>query len=185
MAAVLGLGIALSGSGVLLLRLGWGRPVRAWTVFGWTLIGLGLVLLGAREGAWGIAVTTLGIMAVVGAILAHAAWSTPASRAAAPRQAPGVSPFRLDRADLARRLAIFFMVVPAGFAATQLLAFGAEAAARRNGWEEADAIVLALILQPIAWAGLASIQMLRERPAQMLFPALPCAATGLLLWWPL
>jgi hypothetical protein len=94
-----------------------------------------------------------------------------------------VTPPRWRAEGLIRRTIVFLLVVPIGFAATMILALGAEAAARRAGWIEADRYVLALMLQPAAWALLASGQMLSTHPRGMVAPALACALGGAALWW--
>lgn len=174
-AAMLGMG---------LVRTGWdGRRVLAWSGWGVMLIALaGLALL---TGAWGIAVGTTGAMAVALLLLARAAWTAPTGRSRPARTPPSVTLPRLRIGGIARRVAVFLMVVPVGLAASALLAFGVQAQARRSGWAEADSIVLLLFLQPTLWAVLASVQMLRTGPVAMIAPTVLCAVAGLLLWWPL
>jgi hypothetical protein len=172
-------GVAL---GVLALRAGWGAS-RAPVAIGWLLIVLGLGALAARTGAWGLAFGATIAMLAAFLLLGREALATPARRASPGGARSGETLPRPRLTGLGRRTAVFLLVVPMGFAATQLLAFGAQAAARRAGWVEADATTLALLLQPTAWAVLASIQVMRAGPVAMIVPVLLCTLAGLLLWW--
>ncbi|MBO9624363.1 MAG: hypothetical protein J7500_16770 [Sphingomonas sp.] len=181
----LALGLAASVAGVGVLRLAWGSR-RPWlTAAGWTLLGGATVLLGASGGAWGMAIATVVAMLAAGVPLAHNALVLPGGRARTVAEAANAPGWRFRASDLGRRLAVFALVVPLGFAAAQLLAFGAQAAARRAGWGDADTLTLALLLQPIAWTVLAAVQITRAGPLRMILPALVVALAGLLLWWPL
>lgn len=179
------LGIALCAAGVGLLRVAWGKRTAVVTGLGWAALVAGTLASAASEGAWGIAIAWLVATGVGGALLGQAAATASPGRAASDRQPLTTETWRFQASDLGRRLAVFALVVPLGFAAAQLLAFGAQAAARRAGWEEADTMVLMLLGQPTSWAILASIQITRRGPAQMIAPAIVCALAGLLLWWPL
>jgi hypothetical protein len=185
MAPLLILAVGLSAAGVALLRASWGRRRPALTAAAWGALVLGTVLATAMEGAWGITIAWLVATVLAGALLAHAAATAPAGRAAGGRDPLTTETWRFQASDVGRRLAVFALVVPLGFAAAQLLAFGAQAAARRAGWAEADSMVLALIGQPIVWTLLASIQITRRGPLRMIAPALICAILGTILWWPL
>lgn len=174
--------IVAMAAAMLCLRAGWGGP-RAATVVGWTLAAAGLALLGARWGAWGLAVACLAAMLAALALLGREASAGETSRRPPPRAAPSVTPPRWRPRGLARRVAVFTLVAPVGLAASELLALGAEAAARRAGWVEADTTALAFMVAPVTWAVLASVQLMCAGPRGMIAPALLCAATGGVLWW--
>ncbi|HVI98826.1 MAG TPA: hypothetical protein VM657_07145 [Sphingomonas sp.] len=180
--------IALPGIGAVLgvaaLRRGWGGP-RPWIVAGWTLIALALVILTATAGAWGLAVGASAAMAAAMLVLARAGIAEPGRETRSPRAMPTVTPPRWRWRGLARRIAVFLLIVPVGLVASAILAFGCDAIARRAGWVEADSLALALFVQPVVWAILATVQSMKEGPVRMISPALICAAIGLLLWWPL
>ena len=165
---------------MLLVRMGWGgRHGVAWA--GWALIAGALAVLVARDGAWGLATGTVAGIGAALAIVAHAGWTAPARARRAPREAPSIALPRRP-GDLARRCAVFLLVVPLSFAAAQWLAYGAQALARRAGAGEADAIVLALFLQPCIWAALMTWQMTRRDATDMILPPASAALLGTLMW---
>lgn len=170
-------------AGIALVRIGWGGRRRlAWV--GWAMVAAATTALALLAGAWGVAVAGTVATAAAFVLLGHAMWTAPAGRNRPAREPTSVTLPRWRVAGVARRVAVFAAVVPLGFAATQLLAFGAEVAGRRAGWAAADTIVLTWMLQPVAWAALASVQMTRPGPAAMVLPALVCGLAGVLLWWP-
>ncbi|HEX8445100.1 MAG TPA: hypothetical protein VF649_00675 [Sphingomonas sp.] len=173
--ALIGLAAAM-----LLIRLGWGGR-RVLAAIGWGLGIVGLAMLTITDGAWGLAIGTVTAMAVALILVLREAWTAPARSRRAARTAPSITlPQR--RRDLARRLIVFMLVVPGAFAAAQWLAFGAQAFARRGGAGDADAIVLALFLQPTAWAAIMAIQMTRAAPVRMIAAPLTAAMIGTILW---
>lgn len=165
---------------MLLVRLGWsGR--RGVSALGWGLALAALVALVARNGAWGLAVgTTTGIVVALALVL-YAGASSPRRTVRAPRVPLSVTIPRRP-GDIARRLAVFVLVVPVAFVAAQGLAFGVQAVARAAGWQEADTTVLALFLQPILWATIMAVQMTRANAARMVAPPATAAIAGVLLW---
>lgn len=177
-------GVALSAvaAGIVALRVGW-RRARRLVTGGWAAIIAGTATLGVQSGAWGVAVAGLIAMSAALLIVLRDGWMTPAGRRVPARDVPSVTPPRWRVAGLARRVAVFALVVPAGLAASEWLALGAEAAARRAGWREADTIVLALITQPTAWAVVAGVQLLGAGPRAMVAPVVACLMLGGLLWW--
>lgn len=175
----------LCAAGVAMLRASWGRRKPALTGLGWGALVLGTIAAAVAGGAWGIATAWLAATLVAALLLAHAVATTPAGRVAGTRDTLTTDSWRFDASDFGRRMAVFLLVVPVGFAAAQLLAFGAQAAARRAGWAEADTMVLMLLGQPIAWTILASIQITRSGPIAMIAPAALFALAGAILWWPL
>lgn len=165
---------------MLLVRVGWaGR--RGAAALGWALAGAALVLLAATDGAWGVAVATTTGMAVALLLVLHAGATSPPRTIRPPRQAPAVTPPHHAR-DIARRVAVFALVVPVAFVAAQGLAFGLQAVARRAGWQDANTTVLALFLQPILWAAIMAVQMTRANAARMVAPPAVATVAGLLLW---
>ncbi len=182
-AAVLAPALA-TAAGIGLVRLGWGGP-RAAVIGGWAIVAGACLMLALLAGAWGLAVGGSAAMACALAILMWEAWRTPRGRAAPVRAASFVALPRPSWRAIGRRVAIFLLVVPVGGLAATLLAFGAQALARRHGWGAADAVALALALQPVAWTVVTCIQMTRPRMAAMIPPTLVCAVAGLILWWPL
>lgn len=166
--------------GALLIRLGWGGW-RAAAAIGWAAGLAGLATLAQRDGAWGIAIGMVAAIAAMIAILLHAGWTAPARASRPPREAPAVTlPHR--RSDIAHRLAVFALVVPGAFVAAQWLAFAAQALARRGGAGDADAIVLALFLQPTLWGVIMTVQMTRADARGMIAPPLVAGWVGTLLW---
>ncbi|GAA0676572.1 Ca2+/Na+ antiporter [Sphingomonas insulae] len=166
--------------GVGLIRWGWsGRRGAAGA--GWLLAAAALVMLAARNGAWGIAVgAVVGIAAALVLVL-YAGWTSPAKVSRAGREAPSITlPRRWH--DLRRRVVVFMLVVPIAFCAAQWLAFGAQAIARRAGANDADTMVLTLMLQPILWALLIAWQMTRASPARMVAPPAAAVVLGTVLW---
>ena len=163
-----------------LVRLGWERR-RSVAAFGWIGGLAALAWLTLHDGAWGLAVgTTTGIVVAL-VIVLHAAWASPPRTRRTPRPAPSITiPYRW--ADIARRIAVFVLVVPGAFVAAQWLAFGAQALARRGGYGEADAIVLTLFLQPVLWGVIMTIQMTRANAARMIAPPVVAAVLGTILW---
>lgn len=173
-------GLGAMALAILCLRLGWRRrpgPV----ALGWIVAVVTAARLIARWGMWGLATAMLGGIAAAAVVLAYEALVSPAVFRPVPARVT-VTPPQWRVEGLARRLATFLLVVPIGFAATEMLALGAEAAASRAGWVEADSTVLALVTQPLAWAALASIQMIARHPRSMIAPAALCALAGAILW---
>lgn len=107
---------------MLLVRLGWGGR-RALALAGWAIAGVVLTALTWRDGAWGLAVGTVAGTVAIAPILLHAALTSPARRQRPEREPPTVALPRRWR-DFGRRLAVFVLAVPVGFAAAQWFAFG-------------------------------------------------------------
>ena len=84
--------------------------------------------------------------------------------------------------EIAARVSVFVLVVPVAFVAAQWLAFGVQAAARRAGAVETDAVVITLFLQPIAWAIIIAVQMTRAGPSRMIAAPASAAILGTLFW---
>lgn len=177
---MIALALAIVAAGMLLVRIGWNGRRRI-AAAGWMLAAAGLASLTAHDGAWGFAIGTVAGIAMALILVLHAGWRSPAKAHRAPREAPSIAIPR-HWPDIARRLAVFALVVPVGFAAAQWLAFGAQALARRVGMGDADAIALTLFLQPILWAIVMAIQMTRANAARMIAPPIAAALIGTLLW---
>lgn len=163
-----------------MIRAGWrGRRGLAWT--GWLAAVAAVLMLAAVSGAWGISVGILaGSLVAIGCVLL-AGWRSPQGRR---RPRPAVATVTLPRArgDLARRVLVGVLVVPVGFAAAQWLAIAGYHWSIGHAFGEADALALALIVQPIAWATIMTIQMTRNGPADMIAAPAVAAGLGLLLW---
>jgi hypothetical protein len=172
--------LVLIVAAVALVRFGWeGRRAVAWA--GWGALAVALVLLATADGAWGVAVgTTLG-MSVALAVVLYAGWREPARARRAPREAPSIT-LPHGGSELGRRFAVFVLVVPVAFAATQWLAYGSQALARAAGWNGTDATVLMLFAQPVLWGVLMTWQMTRSGPGAMVVPPLLTAGAGTILW---
>ncbi|WBH18066.1 hypothetical protein [Sphingomonas radiodurans] len=173
-------GLLMMVAAMVLVRVGWGGQ-RVYGAIGWGLAVAALVLLAARDGAWGIAIGVVAGTATALAIVLHAGMLSPARALRPAREAPAISLPR-RRGDLLRRLGVFALVVPAAFAAAQWLAFGAHAAARGAGAPEADATAIMLFLQPIAWMAIMAWQMTRDGPSRMILPPAAAALLGTILW---
>jgi hypothetical protein len=165
--------------GMVLVRLGWGRGGRGVAVAGWALAGAALLALTLTDGAWGCALGSVAGIAVALVAVLHAGWTSPARRL---RPATARTVAAREPLHLRRRAAVFALVVPCAFAATQWLALAAFDLARARGLGEANAVVLALFLQPIAWAVVMAIQLTRAGPARMIAPPLLTALLGTVLW---
>lgn len=167
-------------AGIGLIRAGWGgRRALGWA--GWAAAVLALAILAGRDGAWGIALGTVtGMMAAIVAVL-WSGWTSPARQRQPAREPPAITiPRRWG--DLGRRVAVFLLVVPVGFAAAQWLTFGAQAIARRHGVGDADTTALTLLLQPLLWSLLMGWQMTRADARRMVAPPLAAAVLGTALW---
>lgn len=182
--ALLG-GIGCAG-GVALLRRGWGAPGGGrWTAAGWALIVAGLVALGVYGGAWGVSVGAIAAMLAAHLLLTRPALAPIARR---PERAPRDASVTLrptDARDLLRRLSVFVLVVPGGMAASALAALALQGLARVGGWHEANSVTLGLLMFPVVWSILASIQMTQSGPLRMLatlaWTVLPAGAILLLV----
>jgi hypothetical protein len=114
-------------------------------------------------------------------LVGYAGWMSAARPHRPARQATAVSlPFRWP--DLGHRFAVFVLVVPCAFMSAQWLALGIQALARRGGMGDADAIALALFLQPGLWGVVMAMQMTRATAARMVAPLVVVAMLGTLLW---
>lgn len=167
-------------AGILLVRLGWGGR-RGAAAAGWTVAAAALGLLTWRDGAWGLALGCVAGMIAALVVILHAGWTSPRKARRAPRQAPATA-IPQKPSDLARRLAVFALTVPVAFAAAQWLAFAVQALVRASGSAEADAIVLMLFVQPVAWGVIVSVQMTRADPWRMLAAPLAASVMGGVLW---
>jgi len=174
------IGGAAIALGMAMVRRGWSGQ-RALALAGWLLAGIGLALLAWQDGAWGAAMGTLvGTGVALGCVL-YAGMTAPA-KIPRPERTPATMALPWRWGDLGRRSAVFLLVVPIGFAAAQWAAFGMQAMARRAGVGETDAVVLTLLLQPVAWVAIMSIQMTRHDLRRMIGAPVAAALFGTLLW---
>lgn len=172
--------LALILASIALIRVGWGGR-RLFAVLGWGGILIGLTLLAANAGAWGLATGAAAGVAAALAIVLWAGWTTPGKPGRPPRERPSDRiPHRWS--DTSRRVGVFLLAVPVSFAAAQWLAFGVQAVIRNAGAGAADADVTMLYLQPVLWTLLMSCQMTRVRLAAMAAPPMLAGLLGTLLW---
>lgn len=182
----IGLALIAAGTGVLLVRLGWGREHGgAYIAIGWASIAGGLIVLTARDGTWGLASGASVAMLVALGALSHAAITAPRPRKAMPVR-DGVTTVALHSeswAGLGRRIFVFLLAVPGAAAASMLVALAAQTLARAAGWGEANAGVAGLAAFPVAWAVVTTLMMLKDRVMHMIrivaFATIPSAA----LFW--
>lgn len=178
-------GMAAVVAAVVQLRRSWGMPRRSTVQNGiaWALMLAGTVLSLAGEGAWGLAVASLGGMATAALLIAHAGWVAPRGKARASERRAHMLPESGEPHHVGRRLLTFLFVVPLGFAASLLAALGMRALAGMAGWSDADGNAMALLLLPVLWALLAFWLLMRPgRREQLVWLALP-ATVGLGLIW--
>lgn len=177
---MIGMALILIVVAMVLIRRGWGGR-RQLAAVGWSLAAAALIWLGALGGAWGLAIGAVTGMAGAIVLLLLAGWMSPAKARRPARMAPTiVLPQR--RCDLARRAAVFVLVVPAAFVAALWLAFGVQAMVRRGDAAEVDAIVLALFLQPILWSGIMGWQMTMAKTRHMIVPVAAAGVLGTMFW---
>lgn len=169
-----------AGLSLVFVRLGWGGK-RWLSAAGWALAVACLLVLTLAEGAWGLAIgLTVGAIVALALVL-QAGWVSPAGRARKSREAPSVDvPHSWH--GTGRRLAVFALVVPVGFAASLWLAYGLNAVMKGEGNLDANSVSTMLFVQPVAWAILMSWQMTRPGPRQMVVQPLVAAVMGTLLW---
>ena len=170
MDAVLILGIAAAAAGPVILWTGWrqGGKARPWrAVRGWAPILAGLILLGWRDGAWGLMVGAMAAMFAACLILAWVVLGSQADKGRAPREAPSAPRGWLGWSDLGRRVSVFLLVVPGSMIASGLVALALQAGARRMGWLEANSTTFGLLVFPFAWILFALFLTLRTGPVAM------------------
>lgn len=167
-------------AGMVLVRLGWnGR--RSLAAGGWLLAAIGVGAAIRNAGAWGCAVAALVGMAVgLGAVLL-AGWRAPVQARRTVWRTRTTAP-TVRWPDVARRFAVFLLVVPVAAVAAEGLALAGRGFARGHGMGLADATVLAWLVQPVAWAAIMAVQMLQAGPARMIAPPLAAALVGAMLW---
>lgn len=179
------IGIAAIVVAVLHLRRAWGLPSRSavQNAIGWALMLGGMVLALAGDGAWGLAVASLGGMTTAALLIAHAGWMSPRSKARASDRRAHMLPESGEPRRIGHRLLTFLLAVPLGFAASLLGALGARALAGMAGWNDADGNAMALLLLPVFWGILAFWLLMRQsRREQLVWLAIPAAAGLGLIW---
>lgn len=179
------IGIAAIVAAVLQLRRAWGLPRRSagQNVIAWALMLAGAVLAVAGEGAWGLAVASLGGMATAALLIAHAGWMSPRGKARASERRVHMLPEGGEPRQIGRRLLTFLFTVPLGFLASLLAVLGARALVGMAGWSDADGNAMAFLLLPVLWALLAFWLLMRPgRREQLIWLAAPAAAGLGLIW---
>jgi len=170
---------------VLQLRCAWGLPRRSAMQNGiaWALILAGAVLALVGDGAWGLAVASLGGMAIAALLIAYAGWTSPRGKARASDRRAHMLSEKGEPRHLGRRLLTLLLTVPLGLAASLIAALGVRALASMAGWHDADGNAMTLLLLPIFWSVLIFWLLMRPgRREQFTWLAVP-AATGLGLIW--
>jgi hypothetical protein len=170
---------------VLQLRRAWGLPRRsaAQNAIAWALMLAGAVFALAGEGAWGLAVASLGGMTAAVLLIAHAGWMSPRSKARASERRVHMLPESGEQRQIGRRLLTFILTVPLGFLASLLAVLGARVLVGMAGWSDADGNAMALLLLPVVWALLAFWLLMRPgRREQLIWLAAPAAAGLGLIW---
>lgn len=162
-----------------LVRLGWGTS-RPLALTGWAIGAGAIAMLGAHAGAWGIATGLVAGMGTALALVLLAALQSPPRPPRRHRQKPALPAARKEIA-IARRLAVFVLVVPGALCAAMWLAFASQALLRRGAPPGADSVALTLFLTPTIWVLLMVWQMLEPGPVRMLRPIMFAAAAGLAL----
>ena len=169
-----------AGRSRLVVRLGWGG--RRWLAAGgWLLAAASLLALTMAHGAWGLAMGSVAAMAAALGLVVQAGWVSPTGRARPERKSPSVSLPHSWRGT-GRRLAVFALTVPVGFAASVWFAYGLNALMTGGGAQGADSVATMFFVQPVAWTVLMSWQMTLTGPRAMVLPPLLVALLGTLLW---
>lgn len=172
--------LLMAVAAMMVVRFGWdGR--RGVALAGWLIAAVAAIGATVADGAWGLAVTILAGSAAALAMLLYAGWTSPARPQRPARVAAAIAlPQRAS--EITARVSVFVLVVPVAFVAAQWLAFGVQAAARRAGAVETDAVVITLFLQPIAWAIIIAVQMTRAGPSRMIAAPASAAILGTVFW---
>lgn len=174
--------LAASVAGPLLLRRGWQQGGLA-TIMGWGFLLFAGAALIVHGGAWAFALGVCSAMVAAMVLLSEAAIRTPApARTARERAIPQMEPAPFDFRDLARRIAVFLLVVPVGLVASSFLTWSMQRALFHAGWLEANSTSFALFALPFLWLALTSWQIMQSRLGAMLIGALALAVLGGLVW---
>ena len=173
--AMLGAGLAM-----VLVRVGWSG--RTWlAAAGWALAAAALLVLTLADGAWGLAMGMVCAVTVALVLVLGAGWVSPRGGARKDRETPATDVPHSWRGT-GRRLAVFALVGPVGFAASLWLAYGLNALMKGTGELEANSVATLLFVLPVCWTVLMSWQMTRPGPMRMIVQPLVAAAAGTLLW---
>lgn len=186
--ALLAIAIALGVAGIVVLRLGWARATRSWSLnaAGWTLLAGSSLAAGIAEGAWGVSVAALCTMAAAAVALAAAAVMSAPSKGSASTRRVNMLPEPGEPRHVGRRVLTFLLTVAGGFAASLALSVALRALALALGRGEANANTLAFLAVPLVWGILATVLLMqkgrRAQIATLLCVSLP--AWPVLLWGP-
>ena len=179
-------GAVAAVAGVALLRHAWSLPKRSARInaIAWGLLALAVALGCAVAGMWGVAVEALVAMATAIVIMAHAAWTSPPSKAKASNRRVKMLPEAGEPLGLWRRVLTFLIVIGLGLFAACGFAVCARWIAALAGAGEADANVLGLFVMPLAWTFLAFFMLMSGRRRQLtlveigIASAVPAAIQG-------
>lgn len=181
--------LLLAAAGVLLVRAGWPAKARGrgpLLIGGWSAIAVSLVVMGWRDGAWGVTMSAVVAMVVAHGPLAVAALEKgkKAKVERAPRETdPTVTLSPGGWLGVGRRVTIFLLVVPFGAVVAMLFALAVLGGVRAVGWHDVNSTPLGFLLWPIAWALLATWMLMYERVARIARPlAFVAAPSALALW---
>jgi hypothetical protein len=145
------------------LRWAWSLPRRSTlgNGAGWALLVMAVVIAGQAEGAWGIAIVSMAIMAGALLALAIAGIGAEPGRAAASNRRVGLLPEGAEPRHVGRRFGTFTLVILGGLAASLCLALGMRGLGGLLGWHEADSNAVALFTVPVGWAILVTIMLMQ------------------------
>lgn len=171
------LAIGCAALGVGLLRFAWGRDRGGLTAAGWLALASAAFAWHAAGASWGKAAALTVIVPSLCALPVLAAsveWRGRRKRSARHIAAPS-EPSAAPRAALERSIARALIAGPAALAAALGLA---AAMALRAPWLEADRLVAAGFLLPLAWAAGAIWAMMDDRLLRVAAALLAAAAIG-------
>lgn len=175
-----GLAIAALALAVVLIRLGWGGR-KGLSGAGWAVAALSLVWLTWSSGAWGLA-TGLTAGAVFALALVLYAGAVSPQRAAKRAVASPSVRLPVSPQGIARRVLVFFMVVPLSFITAQWLAFAVNTMMKGAAPLDANSVSTMMFVQPVIWSILMAWQMVLASPRQMLVPPGLAVGLGTLIW---
>jgi hypothetical protein len=183
--ALLGPAALLGAVAVGVLRYAWSLPHRsaAWNGLGWVAL-LGSVAAGwASAGAWGVSVAGLATIAVAFVALAIASTEASNTPSRPSNRRVNMLPQDGEPRRIGRRVVTFLLVIPAAMLVSIALAVATRGLGGLLGWDEANAIVVALYVVPLGWAVLATILLMQSRRSSQLITLAACtlAATPFLL----
>ena len=168
--------LALSVTGIVILRVSWGRTGRSTALngIGWGAVLLAVLAAGAHSGAWGIANTALCAMATAGAFLLLDAAKPLAKRR---KSAPKARSLPAARRSTGQAITTFVLAGPLSLLASLVIALALRDVMAATGSSEANANVTVLALVPLAWPLLSfAVLTMRSRMSQFAWLSAPAVA---------